>query len=105
MTLPSAADQQTPRAAENQTLTLKVEDTAPPSGPVIVIAGPPGLANRVGLVSGDVIKAINGRSIRTSNDMARWLQTLPTEKPTLFQIQRGDRVFFVAIKETVRIDG
>jgi type II secretory pathway component PulC len=70
-----------------------------------VIAGPPGLANRVGLVSGDVIKAINGRSIRTSNDMARWLQTLPTEKPTLFQIQRGDRVFFVAIKETVRIDG
>jgi serine protease Do len=104
LTAPYPADEQTIPAG-SETLTLKVEDTIPPDGPAIVDAGPPDLANRLGLLSGDLIKAVDGRSIRRSADLVRLLRAPLREKSRLFQIQRGERVFFVAIKETVRIDG
>jgi serine protease Do len=92
-------------STEDQTLSLKMQDTATLDGPVIVGAGPPELANRLGLRAGDAIKAVNGRSIRTAADLIRLLRTLPAEKPVLFQIQRGERIFFLAFKEPLRIDG
>jgi S1-C subfamily serine protease len=88
-----------------QTLVLEIEDTVSASGAAIVDVRPRSLANRLGLLSGDVIKAVNGRPVRRSAELAPLLRTLTTEKPRLFQIQRGERNFFVGIKEAVRIDG
>lgn len=89
---------------EQETLTLKVQDNVVAGGLEIIDASPAGLANRVGLLSGDVITAVNGRLVRRSSELARLVRALPEGKPNLFQIQRGDRIFFIGIKERVTID-
>jgi serine protease Do len=89
---------------DEQTLTLKVRDSLPPDGPAIVDVAPTGLANRLGLISGDVITAVNSRPVRRVAELTRLIQTLPAGKPGLFQIKRGDQIFFIAVKESINID-
>jgi S1-C subfamily serine protease len=89
---------------DEQTLTLKMRDSLTPDGPAIVDVTPTGLANRIGLLSGDLIIAVNSRPVRRVAELIRVVQTLPAGKSRLLQIKRGDQMFFIAVKETINID-
>jgi serine protease Do len=88
-------------SADGQSLVLKIKETA--QGPAILEVGPPPLKNRLGLMPGDIIKSVNGRSIRRSAEFIQLIRALPADRPRLFQIQRGDQLFFVGIQEPVTI--
>jgi serine protease Do len=89
-------------SADEQTLILKIKET-PANGPVILEVAPQALANRLGLMPGDIIKSVNGRVTRRSAELVRLMRSLPADRPRLLQIQRGEQLFFVGIKESVII--
>jgi len=91
-------------SANAQALNLKVEDSMAAAGATIVDARPTGLANRLGLLSGDVIKGVNDRPIGRSRELIQLLKILPAGKPRLFQIKRGDQTFYIGIKEPIDIN-
>src|SRR5262249_41705210 len=64
----------------------------PPGGGVRLEATPAGsLAQKLGLQSGDIIKKINGQSVSSSGDLARFYQQFATTSVINAEIQRGSQ--------------
>jgi serine protease Do len=85
-------------------LRLRLDDSISANASAIAEVGPPDLASRLGLRAGDIIQSFNGRPIRRSLDLVQLVRTAPAGKANLYQVRRGERVFFIAIKERVNVD-
>ncbi|MDO9069193.1 MAG: PDZ domain-containing protein, partial [Deltaproteobacteria bacterium] len=56
-------------------------------------------ADQAGLATGDVIKKINGRTVKNLSDYSSILKSeLKSEKPVVFLLKRGQNTLFIAVK-------
>ncbi len=66
-------------------------------GAVITNVDPSGAAASAGLRAGDVIQQINGRAVRSVDDV-RGALNASTGKPSVLLIQRGDTTVFIPLR-------
>jgi S1-C subfamily serine protease len=97
------AESRAGRASNEETLNIRVGNRPGIQGAVVTEVGPAGIASRAGIRAGDVIQGFDSTPIRNSAALLRLGQNLAIGKPHLFEISRQDRVFFIALKETLDI--
>ncbi|MBE0433338.1 Do family serine endopeptidase [candidate division WOR-3 bacterium] len=88
-------------------LGLRVVDVSDPlaeryeprmnTGVVIIDIKPNTPADRAGFSIGDVVVGVGGKSIAGISDYRKAIAGLPGGKPTIFQIQRGERKLYIAV--------
>ena len=68
-------------------------------GAVIADLEPDSPADQAGLATGDVIKKINGRTVKNLSDYSSILKSeLKGDKPVVFLLKRGQNTLFIAVK-------
>jgi len=66
------------------------------TGLVVTNVAQDSAASRAGIQTGDVIRTINGESLRSAADLTRALSQR-SDRPALAYVQRGDRAFYAAL--------
>jgi S1-C subfamily serine protease len=84
-----------------QTLVLEMDRSFLTKGVKIKSVRPSTLAARVGLRSDDVIVTVNHMQLGSLADFQRMQRNRATSDMQLWQIRRGDQVFFMAVREKV----
>jgi S1-C subfamily serine protease len=99
---PLLAEAQTPPG--EATFLLKLAPSpGDTTGLVVTEARPVALANRLGIKTGDVIRSINSTSLRTADQFSLLQRRRLSDTAQLWEIQRGEHIFFVAVKERAGI--
>jgi serine protease Do len=70
-------------------------------GVTILSMQPRSVANRIGVKDGDVIVAVDGRAVRSPAQFWSMQRNQTEDKRSLWTVRRGDKQFFVAVKERV----
>jgi Do/DeqQ family serine protease len=68
------------------------------NGVVITGVDPSGAAASAGLREGDVIQQVNGRPVRTAEDVRSALNATTGDKPSVLLVGRGDNTVFVPLR-------
>ncbi len=98
----SVTDRTDQNASESeQTLVLEMDRSFLTRGVKIKSVRPATLAAHLGLCSDDVIVTVNHMQLSSLADFQRMQRIRATSEMQLWQIRRGDQVFFMAIRETV----
>jgi serine protease Do len=95
---PGAAN---PQAPEGSLIMRLGQSPGNSEGAVILSIYPQIAANTLGIASGDVILAIDGRPLRTADQFWSIQRSISAAKGQLWTIRRGDKQFFVAVKERI----
>jgi serine protease Do len=90
------------RAGGESTLIVELLPApAPASGALISSLTPQSVANKLGLQPGDIIESINRIPVRSTAQFWTQQQGISSGTAQLWGVRRGDRLFFVAVKESV----
>jgi serine protease Do len=84
-----------------QTLVLELERHFSTEGVKLKTIRPAALAAQLGLQSDDVIVTVNRRRLDNQADFERVQQNRAASDMQLWQIRRGERTFFLAVRERV----
>jgi serine protease Do len=87
-----AVEPLTPRLADRLEIPRSVEGLA------VTDIDPDGAAAAAGLQAGDVIRQVNGRGVKTADELRQALKANTSGSPALFLVQRGDHSFFATIE-------
>jgi len=68
------------------------------SGLVVMQVDPGSVAEDAGVQEGDLVKSVNQVKVSDTSDFRSALKKSGKEKPVLLQLQRGDNIFFVALR-------
>jgi S1-C subfamily serine protease len=79
----------------DQRIAAMVPDLRDPFG-IIVAARATGASVEVPLLTGDVIRTLNGQPMTTLDRLRTTLKSLPPGAPVALQIQRDQKLLFVA---------
>jgi len=87
---------------EQGSLILQLGST-PPGGEGVTILSvqPQSGANKIGVMNGDIILSIDGQLVRSNNQFWLSQRNNTNTKPQLWSVRRGEKQFFVAVKERV----
>ncbi len=98
----SVTDQTNQKLDESeQTLVVELDRAVLPAGVKINAVRPASVAARLGLQSDDVIVAVDRRRFSGHAGFQRIQQKRTSEDMQLWQIRRGEQVFFLAVRERV----
>jgi S1-C subfamily serine protease len=98
----SVTDQTTQKLDDSeQTLVLELDRAVLPAGVKIKAVRPARVAARLGLQADDVIVAVDRRRFSGHAGFQRIQQNRTSEDMQLWQIRRGEQVFFLAVRERV----
>jgi serine protease Do len=84
-------------ARAQRLLGIEVGRITPTMGVRTLTVDPASPAGRAGLRSGDVIREVDRRTIRTLADFEAAMQSIDARRPVLVQIQRGEVAVYVAL--------
>jgi serine protease Do len=67
------------------------------NGVVIIDIKPGTPADRAGFSVGDVVVGVGGKAVTGIADYRKAVAGLPRGRPTIFQVQRGERRLYIAV--------
>jgi serine protease Do len=89
---------------DTEGISIRIVETGTSEGGVSIDAiSPHRSANRLGLRTGDAIRAVNGTTVRNRSDFLRLQRNTTSGKSQLWEVWRFDRVFFVAVRDRVTV--